>query len=243
MGARGSTDACPRCGLERGGTADYCPACGHEYPAEDMPAGAKIVSPVRVDRTGELDLNKHRRHAARTVGATILPTNIESPSTFSMLLQRLLAPFRLVSIEGTVIHIDAPYQARVENGLFGTFMKILFGIIILPLTMIGYAAFTAMSWMIPGSDDKRESGFFNHLLSYSLIHRMHKPPETETVRDFRIRDDSGRERLVRIRGDFVAGNINPGDEVVVEGSDRAGTIVFRRGMNLRTQSHILVRRP
>ena len=243
MNARGRSGNCPRCGLERGGAVEYCPACGYEFPPSQGKGDPKPLNRAVPVRTARFDLDTHSRHAARTLDAPAVPAPQVDGGPASQFVARLLAPFRLTTIQGTVIHLDPPYQARVEKGIIASAFKIFLGILFLPLTMIGYAAFTAVSWMIPGSPHRRGPGFLEHFLSYFMLHRMFKPPEMETVRDFRLRIDGGRERLVRIRGDFVAGNVNPGDEVVVEGPDRAGTIVFRRGMNLRTQSQILVRRP
>jgi hypothetical protein len=62
-----------------------------------------------------------------------------------------------------------------------------------------------------------------------------------TVRDFRVRDSTGRQRLVRIHGILSRGNLNVGDSVTIEGYDRGGTLEFRRGINHTIQSALVVR--
>lgn len=62
------------------------------------------------------------------------------------------------------------------------------------------------------------------------------------VRDIRLKDKSGVEYLVRIKGDLYAGNVNVGDDIEVEGFDRRGTIMFYRGKNIRTRSEIIAKK-
>ena len=58
------------------------------------------------------------------------------------------------------------------------------------------------------------------------------------VRTCRIMDDQQQEHIVRIKGRIVRGDIHEYDRVAIWGGRRAGTLIFRRGFNLRAASWI-----
>ena len=58
------------------------------------------------------------------------------------------------------------------------------------------------------------------------------------VRMCRILDDQQREYIVRIKGRIIRGDIDQSDRVAVWGRFREGTLLFRRGYNLRAGSWI-----
>ncbi len=62
------------------------------------------------------------------------------------------------------------------------------------------------------------------------------------VRDVILQDPSGQQHGVRIQGDIVAGSLNLGDDVEVEGFNRGGTIVLERGWNRSINAKIIVKR-
>jgi hypothetical protein len=85
------------------------------------------------------------------------------------------------------------------------------------------------------------SGIATQVVGFFLTSRLLGPKVQTPVRDLRVKDGAGAERLVRIQGEFTAGNVNVGDDITVEGADRRGTIILRRGFNHRTGSEIRVR--
>lgn len=102
------------------------------------------------------------------------------------------------------------------------------------------------SFMFPslaGERTQMQSGIGSQLLSFFLYGALFGPKKADTVRDIRLRDEQGQERLVRIVGDLVTGNVNIGDEIVAVGWNKRGTLMFYRGRNLRTNSEILAKRP
>ena len=91
----------------------------------------------------------------------------------------------------------------------------------------------------------RGPGFVSHAgrtfgTSY-LASQFHRPQDDVPMRDVRVRDPSRLEHLIRVEGDFIAGNFSVGDEVEVAGHDQHGTLLFRHGLNKRTRTKILVR--
>jgi hypothetical protein len=69
------------------------------------------------------------------------------------------------------------------------------------------------------------------------------------VRDVRVRvyanhgtrPREARDYLVRIRGEWITGNVTKGDHIDVEGYRRGGTLMFVRGTNTTIHSAIRVR--
>jgi hypothetical protein len=70
------------------------------------------------------------------------------------------------------------------------------------------------------------------------------PAPTVPVRTLRIRDKTQQQEVsVTIRGHFSSGDIIVDDEVTIWGSWSNGNVVFARGINQRTGSHIMLRIP
>ncbi len=150
-------------------------------------------------------------------------------------------------LTGTILGLDPPYMAKPEMSLAGVIGKLLIGLLLIPVFLGVMGAvmlfrFT-FSLLSPGSSGR--PGFFSGLASqvsgFFLTGKLFGPKEQVLVRDFRLRDSTGLEHLVRIRGELVAGNLSAGDEVDVEGYNRRGTLMFRKGMNRRTRSEIVVK--
>ena len=230
-----------------GGAVEYCPACGLGLPQFNPPPPGPVTDRVHDLLPARSPFEPHQfpslERGSRPRPATAPLRNVPAYSSWgsTFLGMDLMAPFRSVQIRGTLIHMDPPYQAEPERKLLPTIFKAFSCLVFLPVVMLTYAAWSSMSWMMPGGSGQG-SGFFGQFLNMLMMRRIFKPKDLETVRDFRLREETGAERLVRIRGDFVAGNVNTGDEVQIEGSNRSGTIIFRRGHNLRTNSQILVRK-
>ncbi|MFH1930171.1 MAG: zinc ribbon domain-containing protein [Pseudomonadota bacterium] len=60
------------------------------------------------------------------------------------------------------------------------------------------------------------------------------------VMNLRVMDDEQREHIVRIKGRIIRGDIAQYDRVAIWGQRRGGTLVFRRGYNLRAESWIQI---
>jgi hypothetical protein len=78
--------------------------------------------------------------------------------------------------------------------------------------------------------------------SFMLTRRLLGPVANVPIRDFRVRTSGGQETLVRMKGQLVSGGLAVGDDVHLEGWERGGTLLFRRGYNNRIRAEIRVKR-
>ena len=142
-------------------------------------------------------------------------------------------------IQGTVIHLDPAYLGKKDRSVWAVIGKLALALalvpILLPLWLLGF--------MFRGGGSR--PGFLSQVgvrvTSFWLSMRLFGHNGDVMVRDFRVRDGTGRQWLVRIHGILSRGNLNVGDSVTIEGDDRGGTLEFRRGLNHTIQSALVVR--
>jgi len=107
---------------------------------------------------------------------------------------------------------------------------------------VGLAALLLLCWVISKIlPQGLLSGVAVQVISFLLTRRLIGPLATVPVRDVRLRDSSGEEHLVRLKGQLVSGSIAVGDEIVAEGWERNGMILFRRGFNKRIRAAIRIK--
>lgn len=227
------TVKCPRCGLRNPAGVSACRACG--LPRSASGGAASGVSPV----------GGHPSPLAPVPAVT--PPATSPPTGGSATVPTLAGLLRWTAVNGIVIHIDPLYMARPEFNWGGFLIKSGLVVLFLPL-FLSLAIVTFMMSTISSMIglNRGRPGFFSNLATqvtgFFLTSKLFGPKADVPVRDVRLRDGSGDEHLVRIRGDFVSGNVNIGDDVTVEGVNRSGTLMFRRGYNNRTRSEIWVKR-
>ncbi|KUG26049.1 hypothetical protein ASZ90_004123 [hydrocarbon metagenome] len=156
-------------------------------------------------------------------------------------------------LKGTVVNVDPTYMSHPDFRWDFFLIKIVIFVVavfvISPIIigiMLGLIVASAIfSFMFP-SRTRHGYGFLSsilsHMLSFIFTKHLLGQKEMVSVRDIRLRDHLGQEHLIRIKGEIVSGNINVGDEIEVEGFNRGGTIMFRRGWNKRIRSEIRVKR-
>ena len=146
---------------------------------------------------------------------------------------------RMQQIQGTVIHLDPAYLGTRDGSVWAVVGKLALALalvpILLPLWLLGFM------FRAGGSRPGFLSQVGVRVTSFWLSIRLFGHNGDVTVRDFRVRDSTGRQRLVRIHGILSRGNLNVGDSVTIEGYDRGGTLEFRRGINHTIQSALVVR--
>lgn len=156
-------------------------------------------------------------------------------------------------LRGTVVNVDPTYMSRPDFRWGFFLIKIVIFVISIFIVgpiiigiVIGLMVASAILSLLFSSRPKQGSGFLSNILSQmlSFIFTKHLIGQKEmvSVRDIRLRDYSGQEHLIRIKGKIVSGNINVGDEIEVEGFNRGGTLIFHRGWNKRIKSEIRVKR-
>jgi len=250
---------CPRCGLRylHSVTSQFCPACGFEFsnatttggkrdpkrsPAKRRESTAnQTVVPLspfpRTARTGDRE---------STSQETLPPYSSPTANDFTEKQHfDFFGFFGWRKLTGTVIAVEPPYMAKPETDWLRILLKLAMGILFLPVILVVVIAglIVGRTFSILGiGASKFFSGIASQMIGFFLAGKLFGPKEQVPVRDIRLRDASEQEHLVRIRGELVAGNVNVGDEVEVEGFDRRGTLMLRRGKNLRTRSEIRVKR-
>ena len=146
---------------------------------------------------------------------------------------------------GVVTHVDPVYMTRPEFRFMRLLRRLALAILLLPVILPVLVAIFAVSGLCSILGVGRDGGFLSNVASQSvgflLTSKLLGPKADIPVRDVRLRDSARNEHLVRVRGDFVAGNINVGDDITVEGFNRGGTLMFWRGQNHRVGSEIRVK--
>jgi len=153
-----------------------------------------------------------------------------------------------------VIQLDAP-QSMPPTFRLGPFLikvgvvfgiAALFGTIALAVVVIGFLLSLLLSFVFGSRSHSGGQGFFKSVLiqitGFFLTSRMLSPKQLVPVDHLRIRDSAGVEHLVRIEGYIQTGRPSVGDDISIEGTDRAGTLDMRRGWNNRIRSEIQIKR-
>lgn len=142
-------------------------------------------------------------------------------------------------IRGTILRVDAPYTGKRDLTIAGVVGKVLLALFVLP--------FLLPFWLLLSmfrSDAARPSFTSQvavRVTSFWVSLKLYGDRRVVLVRDVRVRDGAGQQWLVRVTGNFVAGALSVGDDVTLEGVNRKGTIVFRRGINHTIRSAIAVK--
>jgi hypothetical protein len=248
---------CPRCGLKRSGSISFCPVCGFEFndsaptDGNEVPegyTGNRRGPSSRQKRTPIFPLPNPSRVDRNSSGREPFPVPTSTQTQDVTGAQRFdfLRFLGWRNLNGIVIAIDPPYMTKPESTWPSLITKFTIGLILSPLIIGGIIIALVFSIFLSiFGFGRNRPGFFSSLASqvvgFFLTGKLFGPKEQVPVRDIRVRDEEGQEHLVRLRGELVAGNLNVGDEVEVEGFDRRGTLMFRRGRNKRTRAEILVK--
>jgi hypothetical protein len=214
-----------------------CRACG-----QDLSGGGAIVPAAR---PGSLRGPVIAPAVAPSTGGAVAPTGLIGPAA------RIGGWLGWKTIEGRVIGVEPTYLAHADfdwtRVLLKWFLWACLLIILAPILiggLIGIFIFMTMfSFLFPksGAQTSFLSGTFNQMVGFFFSKRLNKEPADVPVRDVRLQDASGVERLVRIKGEMVAGSVGVGDEISVMGVNRDGTLLFRQGWNKRINAKIKVK--
>lgn len=247
---------CPRCGLRQTSGTQYCPVCGYKFFNGDSSSTA-VPSPSSGAKT--------------TTSPPIFPTYSQSPvrseeeqRTFSMpagnsFIERIRNLLGWGSLVGNVVSVTRETVRPQKNSFFSLLKLLLIvfivcgiGLAVLPVIvpllfiLFMFSFFFKMAGDFLRIGGKTGIGFIAHTINSfvgSLIgHKFSTSREPIPVLNIRIKIGENSFRDVRIQGDIIAGNINVGDEVEVEGFYRGGTLIFQRGRNRKTNAKIIVKR-
>lgn len=241
-----SPTACPRCGLRQNVTSPFCPACGFEFPSTTPTTGERANQHRSTTPPSPFPRSARTGDREPTRPETLPPS---PPATDSQVTETqgfdFLGFLGWRKLTGTVIAVEPLYMAKPETDWLRFLFKFAMGILLLPV-ILGVVISGLIIWMTFSLFGIGRSEFFSrvgsHVFGSFLAGKLFGSKEQIPVRDIRLRDNRGEEHLVRIRGELFSGNINVGDEVEVEGFNRSGTLMLRRGWNARTRAKIQVKR-
>lgn len=232
---------CPRCGVRNAATLGFCPACGYETKRSESSTHQANAQRSSQPSDGE---------SFPTPASRILPKPVRSavPQLPNSSFAGVDSALGLRTVSGVVIFVDAPYFTKRDMPWLISAAKVAFSVFVLgPLLIAAAFASLLLSPLLRGFFGHHQrslaAGFIRQFtISYAMT-KIFRPLEQVPVRDVRVREDSGREHLIRVKGDLLSGNFNVGDEVEVTCTDKQGTLIFRHGWNRRTRSKLAAKVP
>jgi len=224
-----------------------CQACGASLTGSTAPQ-VKGPPPIIMAAPSSTTAAPQSQPRVRTVQsqqtsvstASALATNAQSTSAAGL--------FGWRTLDGRVIQVEPIYMGAadfrwdrllVKIALLGTAIY-FFGVAILAV----FAILLVLLWLISKIMPKNfVSGVAVQVVSFMLTRRLVGPVTNVPIRDIRIRDSANQEFLVRLKGQLISGSISVGDDVVLAGWDRGGTVIFKRGFNKRIRTDIRIKCP
>jgi hypothetical protein len=158
-----------------------------------------------------------------------------------------LDPFGWKALDGRVIQVEPLYMGTPDSRWVQFLVKLailgaavyIYGALLLVLLVV----LVGVAWLVA---KVLRGGFLSsvavQVTSFILTRRLLGPVANVPIRDIRLRDSNGQETLVRMKGQLVSGSVTVGDDVHVEGWERGGMLLFRRGYNNRIRAAIQVKR-
>ena len=241
---------CLRCGLVNPMGSITCQACGASLTGAP-PAITKGIPPF----AHPSGLAPHSTQSTSGSQGTLRKpqtTSVATPvvsSTSAPAASRLSAldPFGWKSLDGRVIQVEPLYMGTPDSRWVQSLVKLailgaavyIYGALLLVLLVV----LVGVAWLVA---KVLRGGFLSsvavQVTSFILTRRLLGPVANVPIRDIRLRDSNGQETLVRMKGQLVSGSVTVGDDVHVEGWERGGMLLFRRGYNNRIRAAIQVKR-
>jgi hypothetical protein len=223
---------CGRCGLKNSPGATHCASCGNTLGAAPIPSQSPMPAPQPA---------AVQRPAAGAVTKSSAPAvPRRTPAEW----------FGWKRLEGTVIHANPQHIGRLQKEWWEIVIKLLFFgtlIVIFGVTALAIMIAVALLSLFFSSRSRSSrpgiiENIATQIASFFILGRIFGPKASIPVADYRVRDGAGVESLIRIEGYLLQGSLAVGDDVVAEGFDHGGTLVFRRGWNRRLNCSIRVKR-
>jgi hypothetical protein len=142
-------------------------------------------------------------------------------------------------VRGTILRVDAPYTGKRDLSVLDVAGKALLTLLLLPFLLPLWIVLTM--FRSNAAHPSFMSQVAVRVTSFWVSLKLYGDRRVVLVRDVRVRDGAGQQWLVRVTGTFIAGALSVGDDVTIEGVNRKGTIVFRRGMNHTIRSIIAIK--
>ena len=235
---------CARCGLRIVSTSDHCPACGTDYARAESTTQASRRDVDPGGRGAPIDNATRSKDQPPIFVGPNEQAVVTVPAAGGF--ERLLG---LTRVSGVVVNVDGPYAVKRESNWIAATGKVLLlvavAVVAVPIGIAITIAGALFSVFFRGNYSRGRPGIFSWFAQAAgasfLGGQFHRRDDGVPVRDIRVRDAQRLEHLIRVEGDFVAGNFGIGDEVEVSGQTRHGTLIFRCGWNKRTRTKIVSR--
>jgi hypothetical protein len=146
-------------------------------------------------------------------------------------------------VAGVVVGVEPLYQAKRRGNLAVMSLMVVVGLLLLPVAL-GLALAMFLIGVLTSRVGLRSpflSSLFSQITGYWFTRKLLGPGEQVTIRDVRLLSGQS-EHFLRFEGDLVAGSVAVGDDIEVEGFNRGGTLMVRKGVNRRTRATIRLRR-
>ncbi len=223
-----------------------CQACGASLTGAVPPSGKG--PPPGVIAAPPPQTVQARAAQAQPGVPTQAGTTLATPGvpTSSASQTSALSPFGWRSFDGRVIQAEPMYMATPDLRWGRLLLKLAiygaavyyFGIAIL----LAFAAFLVLIWLMSKVlPQGLLTGVAIQVISFLLTRKLLGPIANVPVRDIRLRDGGGQELLIRMKGQLTSGSVAVGDDIVAEGWERSGMLLFRRGYNKRIRAAITLR--
>jgi len=221
----------------------HCAACGFSLVA--AAASTASQSAVHSSRHGSSGQAAPVQAATASKGTTGQVANLPSKS--------LREHFGWRSVDGTVIHVGQTGLVEAPRRWWKLILKLIvvlgafavFGAIALAVIGALFVLGLFTSLLFPRHERRRSGGFVQSVASqvvgFFLTSRLLGQRPMVPACDYRLRDPSGQEHLIRVEGYLRTGGLAVGDDITAEGFDRHGTLVMQRGWNRRLGTLILVK--
>lgn len=234
---------CPYCGSRNGPGARFCLVCGQAFDNKQALVPAQSTGPS----SGPLPPASNSMIPPPPTSLVSSP--VAGPSGHKRSLREY---FGWRAIDGTVIYVGPSQLIKAPRRWWKLLLKLVvavvavaaFGALALIVIVSLFAFSLLLSWLFPRYERGR-GGFLQSVASqfvgFFLTSRLLGQKPTVPACDYRLRDSSGSEYLVRVEGYVHTGGMNVGDDVVAEGYDRQGTLVMKQGWNKRLGTLIRVK--
>ena len=234
---------CLRCGLVNPMGTNTCQACGAILSGVSPPSGKGPPPNVMAPPPSTPMIQPSTAPKSRP--GTNPPVAVQGAAVGTQVVASTsaLSPLGWRSLDGRVIQVEPTYMANPDFHWVRLVVKLAilgatvyyYGMLIL----MAIGVFLLLMWLL--SKVPFLSAVSVQVVSFLLTRRLMGPMANVPVRDIRIRDSAGQEFLVRIKGQLTSGSVSVGDDVLVEGWDRNGMLLFRRGFNKRIRTAIKVK--
>ena len=130
-------------------------------------------------------------------------------------------------LEGHILMVDGPHMEQPDIDWGGLFLRLVFGLFVLFPIFILLVIFTP-------------STAFQTALYFILYGGTRSTPQVP-VRYLRVQDSTGKQNVVRMKGEMMWGMLSQGDDARFWGRWKSGNLMMDRAENRTTTSQVMLK--